>query len=180
MTFKIPQIIGLSIILDILVLDQLSKWWVMEHVFRPEMGGTPLSLIEWIMNAPNPLQYISIPIMPYFNLTMVWNRGVSFGMMQDMGIWPLTVLALAISAFLTVWIFRSTSKFESIALGMIIGGAIGNVVDRLRFGGVADFLDIYVGTYHWPSFNIADSAITIGVVLLLIQGMIMSDNKEVR
>ena len=71
-------------------------------------------------------------------------------------------------------LFKSETKFESLSYGMIIGGAFGNLIDRFRFGGVADFLDVYVGTYHWPSFNIADACITIGVVLLLIQGIFMS------
>jgi signal peptidase II len=85
----------------------------------------------------------------------------------------LTILALVISAVLATWLMKSTSKFESISLGLIIGGAIGNVIDRLRFGAVADFFDVYVGQYHWPAFNIADASICIGVALLLIHGLFL-------
>ena len=176
--FKIPQILGLSLIIDIILFDQLSKWWITEYIIRPLIDGTPIGLGEWIMNAPDRLSAgISTAIMPYFNLTMVWNEGVSFGMLQDAGIWPLAIMAMVISAFLGHWLWKSTSKFEAVSLGMIIGGAIGNTIDRFRFGAVADFFDVYVGTYHWPAFNIADAAISIGVVLLLIHGMFL-DKKD--
>ncbi len=174
MNQKIPQILGLSFIFDIVLFDQLSKWAITEHVLRPAMGENGLGLGEWLMNAPERLPSgLNVPILPSFDLTMVWNEGVSFGMLQNAGIWPLTLLALVISAFLTHWLMKSTSKFEAVSLGLIVGGAIGNVIDRLRFGAVADFFDVYVGTYHWPAFNIADAAISIGVVLLLIHGLFL-------
>jgi len=180
MNQKIPQILGLSLIIDIILFDQLSKWWITEYIIRPLIDGTPIGLGEWIMNAPDRLPAgISTAIMPYFNLTMVWNEGVSFGMLSDAGIWPLAIMAMVISAFLGHWLWKSTSKFEALSLGMIIGGAIGNTIDRFRFGAVADFFDVYVGTYHWPAFNIADAAISIGVVLLLIHGVFLDkEGKE--
>lgn len=179
MNQKIPQILGLSFIVDIVLFDQLSKWWITEYIIRPLIDGTPIGLGEWLMNAPDRLPAgISTAIMPYFNLTMVWNEGVSFGMLQNAGIWPLVMMASLISVFLARWMVKTSSKFEAISLGMIIGGAIGNTIDRFRFGAVADFFDVYVGTYHWPAFNIADAGISIGVVMLLIHGLFM--NGEVK
>lgn len=177
---RIPQILGLTLIVDIILFDQLSKWWITEYFIRPLIDGTPIGLGEWIMDAPDRLSAgISTAIMPYFNLTMVWNEGVSFGMLQNAGIWPLAIMATVISAFLFHWMMKSTSKFEAVSLGMIIGGAIGNTIDRFRFGAVADFFDVYMGTYHWPAFNIADAAISIGVVLLLIYGVFLdTEGKE--
>ena len=109
---------------------------------------------------------------------MVWNEGVSFNMMQNTGPLILSLLAIGISSILAWWLYKSESKTEAIALGMIIGGALGNTIDRARFGAVADFLDFYVGTYHWPAFNLADSAISIGVAVLLFHGFFMSKKKD--
>lgn len=171
---KLPQILGFSLMIDIILFDQLSKWWITEYIIRPLINENPIGLVTWVMEVPDRLPVgTSTAIMPYFNLTMVWNEGVSFGMLQNAGIWPLAVMALVISGFLAHWMMKSVSKFEAMALGMIIGGAIGNTIDRFRFGAVADFFDVYVGTYHWPAFNIADAAITIGVVLLLIHGLFL-------
>ena len=176
---KVPLILGLSLMIDVIILDQLSKWAITELILRANSGGESIGLVEWIMNAPERLGFVSVPVLPSFNLTMVWNEGISFGLFQNMGIWPLVAMAFVISVVLMKWLLQSTSKFEAISLGMIIGGAIGNVIDRFRFGAVADFFDVYVGTYHWPAFNIADSAISIGVILLLIHGLFMDkEGKE--
>lgn len=172
------HIIALGFILDIIILDQLSKWAITEHILRPETGGEPVGLMDWIMSAPERVGFVSIPVIPHFNLTMVWNEGVSFGLMNGMGIWPLIGLALAISAFFIVWILKSSTWFEAMALATVVGGAVGNVIDRLRFGGVADFLDVYAYGYHWPSFNVADAAITIGVAMLLYHGLFSKDEKN--
>jgi signal peptidase II len=148
-------------------------------ILRPAANmGNPIGFFEWLANAPDRIGFVSVPLMPSFNLTMVWNEGVSFGLLQNAGIWPLTILAFTISAFLLSWLVKSTSKFEAISLGMIIGGAMGNVIDRFRFGAVADFFDVYVGTYHWPAFNIADAAITLGVVALLFHGLFLDKKDE--
>lgn len=176
---NLPQLLGLSIIFDIIILDQLSKWGIMELILRPELtGGQGLGFVDWIMHPPLRLDFVSIPVIANFNLTMVWNEGVSFGMMGGMGIWPLIILAMTIVSIFFVWLLKSTSKFESVSLAFVIGGAIGNVIDRFRFGAVADFFDVYVGHYHWPAFNIADSAITIGVVMLIIHGLFLDKDKK--
>ena len=171
---KLSNILGLSLIIDIIILDQLSKWWVTENILRPITGGEPNSLGAWIANAPERVGYASVSVMPNFNFSMVWNEGVSFGMLQQSGIWPLVALTIVICTILFYCLVKSESNAEAISYGMIIGGAFGNLIDRFRFGAVADFLDVFAGTYHWPAFNIADSAISIGVVLLLIQSIFMS------
>lgn len=107
-------------------------------------------------------------LLPFLNLVLVRNDGVSFGMLG--GIvpwWALILLAVAIIACLSVWLWRSHDSIVGAALGLIIGGALGNVVDRLRFGAVTDFLDFHAAGYHWPSFNIADVAIFCGAALLV-------------
>ncbi len=131
---------------DVLLLDQLSKW-LMLGILPPDRP--------------------SLEITPFFNLALVWNSGISFGMLAAQRL-PLflTALSLVIVAILLKWLYKNSSWRVALALGSIIGGALGNVIDRLRFQAVVDFLDVHIGHYHWPAFNIADSAIFIGVVVL--------------
>lgn len=178
MNKKAMHFIAFGVILDIIILDQLSKWAITELILRPETGAEGVGLIDWLINAPDRVGFASAPVIPHFNLTMVWNEGVSFGMLQGFGIWPLTILALAISAIFIAWILKSSTWMESLSLAAIVGGAIGNVIDRLRFGGVADFFDVYAYGYHWPAFNIADAAITIGVAILLIHGLFSKHDEK--
>lgn len=109
-----------------------------------------------------------VELLPVLNLVLVENRGVSFGMLS--GIvpwWALVLLAFAIVAWLSVWLWRSQCRVVSAALGLVIGGALGNVVDRVRLQAVTDFLDFHVGAYHWPAFNLADVAVFCGAALLV-------------
>jgi signal peptidase II len=126
-----------------------------------------------------PLDQPSVTVLPFFNLVLVWNYGISFGMFaghrQPL---ILTAMSLVIVAVLLVWMWRNSSTLVSCALGLVMGGAIGNVVDRLRFDAVADFLDFHVAGWHWPAFNIADSCIFIGVVLLCISSMVAPRHNE--
>lgn len=117
-----------------------------------------------------------IPVLPFFNLVLVWNPGVSFGMFGDgsIGAWGLVLLAAGIVAALLWWLRKADTTLSIVSLGLVIGGAIGNVIDRLIHGAVVDFLDLHVAGWHWPAFNIADSAITIGVVLLLAESLFPS------
>lgn len=117
--------------------------------------------------------YETVPVLPFFNLTMAHNTGAAFSFLAGAGGWQrwfFVVLAAVISVVLIIWMRRlaQTAKLEAISLALIIGGAIGNVIDRLIYGYVIDFLDVYAGSYHWPAFNIADSAICVGAVLLII------------
>ncbi len=108
-------------------------------------------------------------VTPFFNLVTVWNPGISFGMLQDIpnGQWILSAVAMLIVAWLFVWLRKVTHRSTALALGLIIGGAVGNVIDRIRFSAVFDYLDFHAFGYHWPAFNLSDSFIFIGVVLLL-------------
>lgn len=136
--------------LTVMLLDQLNKWWMLS-----ELG----------MATRDPIELTS-----FFRLVMVWNQGVSFGMLQhDVNYmrWFLIAMALGISALMARFGLRSDLKAERIGYGMVIGGALGNVIDRLRFGAVADFFHFHVGSFSWPAFNVADSAICLGVMLLL-------------
>ena len=178
MNQKLPQILGFGIILDIIILDQLTKWLAMEYFLRPRLGEATIGFLDCVMTAPERLRPVYIDVTSYFNLVMVWNEGVSFNMMQNTGPLILSLLAIGISSILAWWLYKSESKTEAIALGLIIGGALGNTIDRARFGAVADFLDFYVGTYHWPAFNLADSSISIGVAILLFHGFFMDKKKD--
>ena len=117
--------------------------------------------------------YESVTVLPFFNITLLHNTGAAFSFLAGAGGWQrwlFTVIALVVSVALIVWIKRlpTTEKWQAAALSLILGGALGNVVDRLRFGYVVDFLDVYYQQWHWPTFNVADSAITVGVVILLL------------
>lgn len=124
-----------------------------------------LVVVEFIMQPPR-----EIPVLPFLNLILTFNRGVSFGMFADQladvpgilgGVKILVVLGLL------VWAFLSRSVAEAVSLGLIAGGAAGNIVDRLRDGAVTDFIDMYVGSWHWPAYNLADVAIFCGAVVLV-------------
>lgn len=146
--------LGLALAAGVAVTDQLVKWWA----------------IETLMAAPE-----GIEVLPVFNLVMVWNRGISFGMFGDAALPPLLLagFAGAVAIALGVWLMRAEGRWLALGLGLIIGGAVGNIVDRLRFGAVADFLDFHISAYHWPAFNLADASITVGVALLLIDALLI-------
>jgi signal peptidase II len=112
----------------------------------------------------------------FFDLVLTCNRGMSFGLLNDdrgPGAVFFSLLAGGIVVLLLVWLARTKSPLLRVATGFVIGGALGNVVDRLRFGGVVDFLYFHVDSWYWPAFNIADSAITIGVALMLLDGLLL-------
>ena len=151
----------------LIYLDQLSKWWVTEILFRQ----SGLSFTSWMMDAPEPLGFASVPVTGFFNWVMVWNYGISFGMFNQqsaMNAIILSALALAIVIGFAIWLTRVSDTLQITGIALVIAGAIGNVIDRLRFGAVIDFIDLHVMGYHWPAFNAADSFICIGVFLLLI------------
>ncbi len=127
--------------------------------------------------------YESIEIIPFFKLTYVHNTGAAFSFLSEAGGWQrwfFAGLALAISAVIAVWLTR-LKKHETllaVALALVLGGAIGNLIDRLAYGYVIDFLDVYYDAWHWPAFNIADSAITLGVMLMLAESFGLVHPKE--
>jgi len=127
--------------------------------------------------------YESIAILPCFNLTYVHNRGAAFSFLSDAGGWQrwfFALLAIVISSVLAVWLMRlkKQERLLAIALSLILGGAIGNLIDRLLYGYVIDFLDVHYQNWHWPAFNIADSAITIGVGLMLLESFGLGSASE--
>jgi signal peptidase II len=149
---------GPLLALAILVLDQATKWLALASL--------------------DSYQYREVT--PFFNLVLVWNRGVSFGMLNslgDHGPWLLTLLAGAIGAFLIVWLLRETRPVTRLALWLVLAGAVGNAIDRLRFGAVVDFLDFHAFGYHWPAFNVADSAIVVGAGLILLDSLVLSQTR---
>lgn len=120
-----------------------------------------------------------IEVLSFFDLTMVWNRGISFGIGQSEGImrWLLVILTTAIAIGFSVWLYRAARRFTGLALALVIGGAFGNVIDRVRFGAVVDFLDfsgIFRPYFFNYVFNVADAAISVGAVLLFVDQFLMS------
>ncbi|MBP0443201.1 signal peptidase II [Roseomonas sp. SSH11] len=149
---------GLILALLVLVADQLSKWWILEVVNLPERRNVPL-----LGGGDFGL-----------DLTMVWNRGVTFGLLsgsQPWHAWALAAMAAAIAVFLIRWMAKAENRRTALALGAIVGGAVGNVIDRVRFGAVVDFVDAYAWGWHWYVFNIADAAIVLGVLVLLVEAV---------
>ena len=106
-------------------------------------------------------------VFPGFNLVFYRNEGVTFGLLNNLPWWSLSALAIAVCCWIAVMLVQASSRIEALAYGSIIGGAIGNIIDRIRFRGVTDFLDFYVGSQHWPAFNMADVFVVCGVALLL-------------
>ncbi|MBP5534521.1 MAG: signal peptidase II [Alphaproteobacteria bacterium] len=120
---------------------------------------------------------LAIEVTSFFNLVLAMNKGISFSMFSNAGPYLLAILALGICAFIVYLIFKEKDAFTRCCLSLILGGAIGNIIDRVRFGAVVDFLDFHAFGYHWPAFNIADSCICVGVVLLLFR-MIFKKEKN--
>ncbi len=119
------------------------------------------------------LMHEPVPVLPFFNFTLMHNTGAAFSFLADQGGWQrwfFAALALGVSIVLTVWLYRlkTHEKWLALALSLVLGGAVGNLIDRVYYGYVIDFIDIYYNTLHWPAFNIADSAITAGAVMLVI------------
>ena len=115
----------------------------------------------------------SVAVMPMFNFTLLYNLGAAFSFLSDQGGWQrwfFIILSTLISIVLTVWIYKleTHQKLQTVSIALILGGAIGNLIDRSIYGHVIDFLDVYYQQHHWPAFNIADSAITVGATLLII------------
>jgi len=178
-TLNKKAIIGFALIPDFIILDQLTKWLILDNVFRLALGAEPLGIMDWIKETTQ-LPFVTLEILPFFNLTMVWNHGVSFGMFQNSSIWPLTIAAIVISGLFSVWLAKSKSWVETISLSMIIGGALGNVIDRLHFGAVADFIDLHYAGWHYPAFNLADSFITVGIVILVAHSLFFADKEDTK
>ena len=148
---------GLALV--VIIIDQIVKAWVVNDLHL--MPGLPLAI--W-----GPLR-----------LTLVENRGVSFGLFQSDGQWTRWLLAgfsLAVSFALAVWVRRAERPFTGIAMGLIMGGAAGNLIDRVRSGAVVDFIDVQALYFPWV-FNVADGAITVGIILLMAESVLMPSRR---
>jgi signal peptidase II len=151
----------LWISLLVIVADQLTKW----------LADTQLEYHQ------------AVTVLPYFQWFLSYNPGAAFSFLSDAGGWQrwfFTILAIVISILLLVWIkkLNDNEKLTAISLTMILGGAIGNLIDRLLYGHVIDFIQVWLGSYPWPAFNIADSAISVGAVILLATGILNSHQDE--
>lgn len=139
----------------VVVLDQLTKWFA-----------------EIMLVAHEPL-----PVLSFFNLTLMYNPGAAFSFLADAGGWQrwfFLILSVVVSSILIIWVSR-LKRHEirlAVALALIIGGAIGNLIDRILYGHVIDFIQLYYEGWYWPAFNIADSAITVGAVLWIIESFV--------
>ncbi len=153
---------GFSIALAIFALDQLAKW---------------------IVSGPLRLQEVAqITILPFFNLTWTENNGISLGLLNaetETGRWMLVALTSAIAIGVAVWIGREKHRWDQAALGLILGGALGNILDRARHGFVVDFADLHFGAFRpFLVFNVGDAAISIGVVILLVRAFLIKDEHK--
>ncbi len=149
----------------LLIADQVSKWWILEVVRLPEVRNIPLVLLGPVG----------------LDLTMVWNRGVTFGLFSGEGSWNhlvLSLLALVVAGWLLRWLARAETRLVTYALGAVIGGAVANVIDRVRFGAVVDFVDVHAWGWHWYVFNLADAAIVCGVLALVVDALIRPETQR--
>ncbi|MCC3303454.1 signal peptidase II [Sneathiella sp. HT1-7] len=150
--------LGLIVAAMIIAVDQVSKMYLIDLMARYPHG---------------------IEVTSFFNLVMVWNRGVSFGMFAgDNMRWILVAVAVVISIVVFFWLRKATNRMLSIGLGLVLGGAIGNIIDRIRFGAVADFFDFDLIFMRWPAFNVADMAIVVGVIVILFENLFQGHNSD--
>ncbi len=153
-------ILGFSAALITLVLDQATKLY---------------TLFVFDLPVKEPVEFA-----PFINLIVVWNRGISYGLFQqssELGRWALIVISILASIALSVWIRRTTARLLAVSLGLIVGGAIGNVIDRLAYGAVFDFIQFHIGSWSWYVFNVADAAIVAGVVGLLYDSFVLEGRR---
>ena len=138
----------------VFVADQASKWWIMNGLRLEQLG--------------------SVPLLPFLSFTWVENRGVSMGLFtmgSEAGRWLLVLATALIAVFVAIWLKREKHWLEACALGLVLGGALGNILDRIRFGHVVDFVHLHAGRWSFYVFNIADAAITVGVLILLVRSL---------
>ena len=146
-------VLALPVMAAVVIADQASKWAVIERLMQPPR---------------------MVEVTGFFNLVLALNTGVSFGLFGGETAWKpwlFSALAVAIVTALFVWLKRQPEPLLALAVGLVAGGAVGNTIDRLRFGGVVDFLDFHLGDWHWFAFNLADTAVVMGVALLVLDGL---------
>lgn len=157
--FLSPLILGVLLGISALTIDQTTKFIV-------------LSNANTIANG--------IPVLPNFNIVLFYNTGVSFGMFNNFPWWLLIFIGLAICTLVSALLWNTKSRFEASGYGLIIGGALGNIIDRLNNGAVTDFLDFYYRDTHWPAFNFADVFIFMGASIIIIATYFEHKNERKR
>ena len=153
--------LGAALAIVTLALDQASKLYL--------LFGYDLPLREPLV------------LGPFVELLVVWNRGISYGLFQqdtEMGRWALLAVSLAAAVGLSIWMTRTSSRLLAASLGLIVGGAIGNAIDRIAYGAVFDFVHFHVGSFSWYVFNIADAAIVAGVIGLVYDSLVLDRRRE--
>ncbi|HXP73549.1 MAG TPA: signal peptidase II [Stellaceae bacterium] len=161
--------LGFALLALTVLADQLSKSWVVAYFGAGLPAAAP--------GPPVPQRVVT----PFFNLVLTWNRGMSFGLFNRDSAWNavlFSVLAVVIVTALLIWLWRTESTLVASGIGFVAGGAIGNVIDRLRLGAVTDFLDFHWFDWHFATFNLADSGITVGVALLLLDALLNRREKS--
>jgi signal peptidase II len=153
----------LGVISGLLVLgaDQGSKYWVLNVLDLPDLR--------------------QVVLLPVLNLTMVWNQGVTFGLLNGLGGWShivLAAIALVVVGVLILWLRRVDNALAALSIGAIAGGAVGNVIDRVRYGAVVDFIHAHIGDWSWYVFNVADAAIVCGVVALILESQLPRHSRQ--
>lgn len=152
--------IGIYLAVFVTMVDQGTKIWILNGVLK---------------------DVTFVKINSFLNFNLSWNTGVTFGLFADYATWMPYVLigvTLLILVFLINWLRRAETLYASLGLGLVMGGAVGNVIDRFRYGSVVDFIDFHIGDYHWYNFNVADSAIVLGVGFLLLENLLDTRHKE--
>ncbi len=159
---------GLACAVVGMVADQATKYYMVERVFRPE------GVTETPFTSP-----VVIDILPVFQFRLSWNEGISFSLFNsgtDAAVATLLAVTIAITIVMTVWMWRTPRSWLQVGLGLIVGGALGNIIDRASVGAVADFLHVYWQDWHFPTFNIADSCITVGAIIVLLDALFDRDH----
>ncbi len=154
----------LSVIFGVVLLDQVSKGILLYLI----TGGVPVFGPAWSVV---PVPYLMAHVFDFFNIVFTWNPGASFSLFRALGESAPFIIIVATGAIIGAilyYLFMRANSYERIPLALIAGGAIGNLIDRIRFGAVVDFLDFHIGGIHWPAFNIADICIVVGVGLYLL------------
>jgi signal peptidase II len=160
--------LGLALLALTVVLDQLSKSWIVGYFDAAGRAAPALRVPQQVVT-------------PFFNLVLTWNRGMSFGLFNRDSPWNAAAFSLVAAVIVTallIWLWRTDGSLVAAGIGMVAGGAVGNVIDRLRIGAVTDFLDFHWGDWHFATFNLADSAITVGVGLLLLDALLNRREKS--
>jgi signal peptidase II len=152
--------LGAAVAIITLALDQASKLYL--------LFGYDLPLNEPLV------------VFPFLELLVLWNRGISYGLFQqdtEIGRWALLAISLAAAVGLSIWMARTPSRLLAVALGLIVGGAVGNAIDRVAYGAVFDFVHFHVGSFSWYVFNVADAAIVAGVVGLVYDSLVLDKRR---